>query len=254
MTTRATRSIAGSAVALMIASGLTVGTGAAVASADETNTDVANCALEQSVTYNDASTLWTDYTLTKEVVGDGTAAPGGEVTFRTTASGAGALVTRLDDFHPEGFELVGARHSVWKIFSGQSWSNVTDDVTRDSSASSVSISGAGWTTAGNSKATLETTYKVPADAVPGDKLNSGAGTTFVLVNGRKVVNPIDTCVTIREPNPAEAVTGSLDDLGLGSLTAGSTTFGDIVDDPAVFSAELINELDMGALLSGLAGS
>lgn len=254
MTTRATHTIAGSAAALMIASGLTVGTGVAVASADEANADVANCALTQSVTFNDISTAWTDYTLTKEVVGDGTAAPGGEVTFRTTARGAGALVTQLEDFHPAGFELVEARHSVWKLIGGQSWQDVTDDVTRDSSADSIRISGAGWTTAGNAKATLETTYKVPADAVPGEKLNTGAAMRLVLANGRKVVNPIDTCVTIREPNPVEAVTGSLEGLGLGSLTSGSTTFGDIVDDPAVFSAEFVNELDMGALLSGLTGS
>lgn len=254
MTTRATRTIAASAAALLIASGLTVGTGAAVASADEADTDVANCAIAQSVTFNDISTAWTDYTLTKEVVGDGTAAPGGKVTFRTTASGAGALISQLEDFHPAGFELVKARHSVWKLLGGQSWANVTDDVARDSSANSVSISGAGWTTAGNAKATLETTYKVPADAVPGDKLNTGAAMNVVLASGRKVANPIDTCVTIREPNPVEAVTGSLDGLGLGSLTAGSTTFGNIVDNPAAFSAEFVNQLDMGALLSGLAGS
>lgn len=256
MTSRTLRSLATGAAALLVASGLAAGTGAGVAGAEPVTAEptATECATSQTVTFNDASTLWTDYHLTKEVVGDGTAAPGGTVTFRTTVSGAGALVGRIDDFHPAGFELVRARESVWYLVGGQTWSTVTDDVIRDSATNSVRHSGAGWTTAGNAKATLETTYRVPDDATPGDVLNTGAATTLVLASGRKVANPINTCVTIREPNPAEAVTGSLEGLGLGSLTSGSSALGDIGADPAVFSADLINNIDVGQLIGAVAGS
>ena len=88
------------------------------------------------------------------------------MTFRTAASGAGALVTRIDDVHPAGFELVWARESVWKLVGGQEWTTVTDDVRRDASIGSVYRASAGWTTAFNTHATLETTYRVPAEATP----------------------------------------------------------------------------------------
>ncbi|MDX2358763.1 hypothetical protein [Dietzia sp. PP-33] len=250
MRSRTTRSVATGAAALLIASGMTVGTGAAIAGAAP-----AACATTQTVTFNDINTAWTNYTLHKEVVGDGTAAPGGTVTFRTTVSGAGALIDRIEDYHPEGFELVQARESVWKLIGGQEWSTVTDDVRSDSATNSVYKESAGWTTAGNAHITLETTYRVPADATPGEELNTGAGMSILgFINGDRVANPIGTCVTIREPNPVESVTGSLDGLGLGSLTTGSTALGDIGANPATFSADLINGLDLGQLIGGLAGS
>lgn len=233
----------------MVASGVTVGTGAAIAGAD-----TSQCDTSQRVTFSDWGTLGTRYHLDKEVVGDGTAAPGGTVTFRTTVSGAGALVSRIDDFHPEGFELVRARSSVWYLLGGQTWTTVTDDVNRDRANNSVYHSGAGWTTAGNANATLETTYRVPADATPGQVFNTGAAMNLVLAGSQRAANPINTCMTIREPNAAEAVSGSLDGLGLGSLTAGSTTAGDIATDPSTFSADLINGIDVGQLIGGLGGS
>lgn len=232
------------AAALMAVSGLTVGTATASAQV----TDTSQCKTSQIVERSWAGSLGTSYYINKEVVGDGTAAPGGEVTFRTTVSGAGALVTRIDDFHPEGFELLRARESVWKVLGGQSWTSVTSDVRTNSSNNSVYREGSGWTTAGGSFVTLETTYRVPNDATPGTVLNTGAGTDVALASGRWIVNPIDTCVTIREPNAAEAFTGSLDGLGLGSLTSGSTTAGGISSDPASFSSEIINGLDISQLI------
>ena len=231
------------AAALMATAGQVVVTPTAVAQAD-----TSQCETSQTAERSWAGSLGTKYYLNKEVVGDGTAAPGGEVTFRTTISGAGALVSRLDDFHPEGFELVRARESVWKVIGGQSWTTVTDDVLRDSSANSIYRTGAGWTTAAGAHAPLETTYKVPDTVSPGDVLNTGAGVTVALGEGRWVENPINTCVTIREPNAAEAVTGSLDDLGFGSATAGSTTSSGISSDPSGFIADIINDINIGELI------
>lgn len=243
MSRNPTKMVALGAAALMTLSGLTVGTATASA-----QTDTSQCKTSQTAEKRWAGSLGTRYYLTKEVVGNGTAAPGGEVTFRTTVRGAGALVSRLDDFHPEGFELVRARESVWKLFGGQSWSTVTDDVTRDSATNSVYKTGAGWTTAGGARVTLETTYRVPADAKPGDVFNTGAATTMTLSGGRWVVNPINTCVTVRDSNAAEAVSGSLDGLGLGSVTDGSTAAGDISSDPSGFIADIINGINIGELI------
>lgn len=243
------KTVAMSAAALMALSGM-VG-GAATASA---LTDTSACKTSQTKTYSWAGSLGTNYYLSKEVVGDGTAAPGGTVTFRTTVSGAGALVNRIDDFHPAGFVLINARESNWKVLGGQSWATVTNDVRKDAASNSVYRTGGGWTTAGNSYTTLETTYRVPDSATPGDVLNTGAGMNVALASGRHIANPIDTCVTIREKNAAEQVTGSLDGLGLGSLTSGSTTAGGISSDPAAFSSDLINGLDIGQIIAGAAGS
>ncbi|AWH92892.1 hypothetical protein [Dietzia lutea] len=229
---------------------------AAIASADPTPTadSPATCATSQTRTFSWPGSLGTDYHLTKEVVGDGTAAPGGTVTFRTTVSGAGALVTRIEDFHPQGFITVSARESVWKVFGGQTWTTVTDDVRTNAETSSVYRESSGWTTAGGAHATLETTYRVPDDATPGEVFDTGAGMTVALANGTKVANPIGTCVTIREKNATEQVAGSLEGLGLGSLTTGSTTLEGIAGSPATFSADLINQIDVGQLLAGVAGS
>ena len=238
------KTVAMGAAALMALSSLTAG--AATASAQPT--DTSKCETSQKVERSWGGSLGTKYYIEKEVVGDGTAAPGGEVTFRTTVSGAGALVREIVDYHPAGFELVRARESVWKVLGGQTWSNVTDDVRRNASNNSVTRASSGWTTAGGAYSTLETTYKVPNNVSPGDVLNTGAGTDIVLADGGWTVNPINTCVTIREPNAAEAVTGSLDGLGLGSLTSGSTAAGGVSSDPATFSSDIINGIDIGQLI------
>ena len=237
------KTIALGAAALMVLSGLTVSTATASA-----QTDTSQCQTSQKVERRWGGSLGTRYYIEKEVVGDGTAAPGGEVTFRTTVSGAGALVREIVDYHPAGFELVRARESVWKVLGGQSWTTVTDDVRRNASNNSVTRVSSGWTTAGGAYSTLETTYKVPNNVSPGDVLNTGAGTDIVLADGTWTVNPINTCVTIREPNAAEAVTGSLDGLGLGSVTSGSTAAGGISSDPAAFSSDIINGLDLGKII------
>ena len=238
------RLIALSAAALMAVTGLTAG----AATANAQPTDTSKCETSQKVERSWGGSLGTKYYIEKEVVGDGTAAPGGEVTFRTTVSGAGALVREIVDYHPAGFELVRARESVWKVLGGQTWSNVTDDVRRNATNNSVTRASSGWTTAGGAYSTLETTYKVPNNVSPGDVLNTGAGTDIVLIDGGWTVNPINTCVTIREPNAAEAVTGSLDGLGLGSVTSGSTAAGGISSDPAAFSSDIINGLDLAKII------
>lgn len=214
--------VAATASMAMIAAGVTVGLGASVAQAAPA------CALSQSVTDSWAGSLGTPYTVSKEVVGDGTVAPGHTVKYLTKVSGSGALVNQIRDFHPAGFQLVQARLNVSWVLGGQQWDDITETAVIDNN--SVRASSSGWTTAGGAVIALETTYKVPDDAAIGSELDSGAGTNIVLAGGDWNINPMGVCVTVRPPNPVEAGAGSLEDLGFGSLNSGSgQVFGSLTD-------------------------
>jgi len=210
------------ASAALVAGGVTVGLGASAAQAAPA------CALNQSVTSKWAGSLWTPYTVSKEVVGDGTVAPGQTVTYLTKVSGSGALVNEIRDFHPAGFQLVKARLNVKWLIGDQKWEDITGTAVIGNN--SVTAKGAGWTTAGGGVIALETTYKVPDNAVVGTQLDSGAGTNIVLAAGDWNINPMGVCVSIRPKNPVEAGAGSLEDLGFGSVNTGSgQVFGSLTD-------------------------
>lgn len=214
--------VATTASLVLLATGVTVGLGASVAQASPA------CALSQSVTDDWAGSWGLPYTVSKEVVGDGTVAPGQTVTYLTKVSGSGALVNQIRDFHPAGFQLVKARLNVKWLLGGQSWEDVTG--TAVVGDNSVVAKGTGWTTAGGGVIALETTYKVPDDATVGSQLDSGAGTNIVLAAGDWNINPMGVCVTIRQPNPVEAGAGSLEDMGFGSVNTGSgQVFGSLTD-------------------------
>ncbi|WP_092808600.1 hypothetical protein [Rhodococcus globerulus] len=214
--------VATTASLVLLATGVTVGLGASVAQAAPA------CALTQSVTESWAGSLGTPYTVSKEVVGDGTVAPGQTVTYLTKVSGSGALVSQIRDFHPAGFELVKARLNVKWLIGDQQWNDVTKTVVRGTD--SVIATGGGWTTIGGGIIALETTYKVPDDATVGSKLDSGAGTKIELLGGDWNINPMGVCVTVRQPNPVEAGAGSLEDMGFGSVNTGSgQVFGSLTD-------------------------
>ncbi|WP_420880113.1 hypothetical protein [Rhodococcus sp. (in: high G+C Gram-positive bacteria)] len=216
------RLAAATASLAVLAGGVTVGLGASVAQAAPA------CALKQSVTDDWPGSVWTPYTVSKEVVGDGKVAPGGTVTYLTKVSGSGALVNQIRDFHPAGFQLVKARLNVKWLIGDQQWTDVTSTAVVGNNA--VIATGGGWTTAGGGVIALETTYKVPETAVVGTQLDSGAGTNIVLAGGDWNINPMGVCVTIRQPNPVEAGAGSLEDLGFGSANSGSgQVFGSVTD-------------------------
>ena len=135
---------------------------------------------------------------------------------------------QIRDFHPAGFQLVKARLNVKWLIGDQKWDDVTKTVVVGNN--SVVAKGGGWTTAGGGVIALETTYKVPDNAVVGTQLDSGAGTNIVLAAGDWNINPMGVCVTIRQPNPVEAGAGSLEDMGFGSLNSGSgQVFGSLTD-------------------------
>ncbi|CAM2922897.1 Secreted protein [Prescottella defluvii] len=215
--------VAAAASVALLATGVTVGLGASAAQAAPA------CALSQSVTSKWAGSWGTPYTLSKEVVGDGKVAPGQTVTYITKVSGSGALVDQMRDFHPAGFQLVQARLNVKWVVGNQKWEDVTGTAVVGNN--SVIVRGGGWTTAGGGVIALETTYKVPDNATVGAKLDSGAGTNIVLASGNWNIDPMGVCVTVRPPNPVEAGSGSLEDLGLGSVNTGSGQFFGSFTDP-----------------------
>ncbi|NMM85179.1 hypothetical protein B2J88_12495 [Rhodococcus sp. SRB_17] len=226
MSRRSLRQAVATAASLtLLAAGVTFGLGASVAQAAPA------CQTAQSITTSWGGSLGFKYTLAKEIVGDGTVAPGQEVTYITKVSGGGgALANTIWDYHPAGFQLTKARLNVSWAVGGQSWSDVTDTAIQNSSDNSVTVKGGGWTTAGGAVIALETTYKVPSNAAVGAKIDSGGGANLILIDGYWDVNPMGVCVTIRQPNPIEAGSGSLDNAGLGSVNTGSgQVFGSITD-------------------------
>ncbi|MDH6676614.1 hypothetical protein M2284_000802 [Rhodococcus sp. LBL1] len=214
--------VATTASLALLAAGITVGLGTSVAQAAPA------CGLSQSVTDSWPGSFGTPYTVSKEVVGDGTVAPGHTVTYLTKVSGSGALVNEIRDFHPAGFQLVKARLNVKWVIGDQQWQDVTKTAVVGNN--SVIAKGSGWTTAGGGVIALETTYKVPDNVAVGTKFDSGAGTNIVLAAGDWNINPMGVCVTVRPPNPVEAGSGSLEDMGFGSVNTGSgQVFGSLTD-------------------------
>jgi len=198
---------------VLIAAGVTVGLGASVAQAAPA------CALNQSVTDSWAGSLGTPYTVSKEVVGDGKVAPGQTVTYLTKVSGSGALVNQIRDFHPAGFQLVKARLNVKWLIGDQKWDDVTKTVVVGNN--SVVAKGGGWTTAGGGIIALETTYKVPDNAVVGSQLDSGGPKSGGGGGGVGNQHRGGVAATPGAGNPRGAGAGSLGDMGFGSLNSGS---------------------------------
>lgn len=93
-----------------LAAGLFASAGAPVAGAQPADTSAS--AKSRTKEFSWPGSAGTPYFLTKEVIGEDTVAPGGQVTYRTTVRGGGALIDRIEDFHPQGFGLVSARESV----------------------------------------------------------------------------------------------------------------------------------------------
>lgn len=211
----ASRRIAASVAAVAVVAGGTVfglGAGAGVAAAEPCGTQATK------VQYGAAGLV--GIRLTKEVVGDAEVAPGGTVTYKTTVStadGVPPLLRAMTDFYPAGFTLESAS------VNGK---DVTPAVDANTNAARVQ-SSLGWLINGGNTATYETTYKVPDNAAVGTVYDSGASMTPDLW-GEQKWNPIGVCVTVRDKNAGETVTGSVDDAGFGS------------SDPAGFIADVIS--------------
>lgn len=226
----------------LIGSVLAVGLGAGVASA----APAANCKPAATVSSKQTGTR---YSMTKEVVG-GAVAPGGEVTFVNTYSGAGAIMNEMRDYAPAGFTLVKAETG-GKLFG---LINIKDDVTdRVGSVPNAPVVRGTWSTGANSQFVFKTTYRAPEDLTPGTKIYAGGGgMNIVLVGGNHSWNPIeDLCMSVREKGFNEAIGGSLEGAGLGSMnTASANAFGSLLN-PSGSINEIVKDLPLGDILGGL---
>lgn len=229
--------------AALLGSGLTAGLGAGVASAAPT----ADCKPAATVGSKQVGT-W--YQMTKEVEG-GEVAPGGTVTFVNTYSGAGGILNEMRDYAPTGFVRIKAETG-GKLLG---LIEIKDDVTNNAgSIPNVTIAKGVWSTAANSEFVLKTTYRVPADLTPGTKIFAGGGGFNVvgLISGNHNWNPIENlCMTVREKNINEAIGGSLEDIGLGSVnTASANVFGSVLN-PSGSIANVVKDLPLGDILGGI---
>ncbi|WP_182346757.1 hypothetical protein [Tomitella gaofuii] len=244
-----TRIAAAGASAALIATGMSVAVGTGVASAYDAET----CTTSAQREYSNAGSLGTHYYLSKEIVGDGTVAPDGTITFLIKGWGASAMINELTDYHPAGFELVKAELNVSWVLGGQGWEDATARAVK--SGNSVSVEGAGWTTASGATAAIRTTYKAPSNLEPGTRIDvGGAGFNVMLAGGNHQWEDMNLCATVRAKNVGEQVSGSLDNAGLGSVnTASANAFGSLTD-PQGSIAGIINNLDFGKIIGGAMGS
>ena len=238
---------AGAAAALSLTGAAISGTAVAAA---------AECSTTGSRTFQDTGIT---YTISQEIVGSSEVAPGGTVKYLTKVSSNSALggvIRQITDHHPAGFSLVKAEIDYSNAVGKRNTSDETAGAEKDASANTIKVSGAGWTTAttlGGGYVGLITTYKVADSAVPGEKLKSGADISLqrMFDQRHEAFDPSGVCVTVREKNAIENVTGSLDNAGLGSATGsadGSSEMSAASSDPQSFIAGIVNQLDLGKII------
>lgn len=178
---------------------------------------------------------------TREVVGDGTVAPGGTVTYRTTFS----VTSVVDRFLNKVVDLPPGPEFTYVAGSARAGGKTVDTAV-DATTGGVTMTNFGWRLSKNTGDTVvfEVTYKAPDDLTIGNVYNSGIifhPTTWA--TDQNFPN-VGAWVKARGANPGEAVSGSLDGAGFGSsgpIANGSSGSG-IVNDPAGFIADIISNV------------
>lgn len=240
------RLTAAGASAVLLATGASATVGVSVAAAEEatcvaTSTDVREPTIA-------LGPLKHKYTYEKTVLkpSDARVPANGTVTYQTTISTAEGLplIYSVVDHPPEGYTPVNAwvtaKHAI-----GEPRNKV--QFSKQDGGYKVA-NGAGWMLTAGEPLIVEMEYRVPADAVPGKQVHSrGTDVSGTLKIGAQLPG-LTSCVTVREKNAVEAGTGSLDDLGLGSVNTASTgAFGSLTD-PTGSISDVINGLDFGKLI------
>lgn len=229
--------------AALIGSGLTVGLGAGVASADP----AAEC--NATTTFSGSQGLTLTQTVTPAKV-----QPGGKVTYTTKVSRSTAVGWNLAEigvFHPAGFALNEGASTVnaWHVVGGQKSESV--NMQNDAAKGlywTKSGTVTGWDMNGGHYAELSTTFTVPQDAKVGSAHQAGVQAKPVAWNSQEW--PVTgACVTIREKNAVEAGAGSLEGLGLGSINSGSSQIFGSLTDPQGSMTDVI-----GGILGNVLGN
>lgn len=228
------------ATAALLATGMTVAAGAGVAGAQE-----ADCKPQMNLTGSSGLVI-------EQKADKSSVAPGGTVTYQTKVSRSGVniwMLGEIGDFHDPALTLEGSRLNVFQVIGGQTWG--ATHLQNDPAKNLYWEKGSGWDMTGGNYVILETTYKVSEGAEVGKQLISGVQAKPVGWQTSQEWPDRGACVEIREKNPVENVTGSLDSAGLGSATGsadGSSAGSQISSDPSGFIADIINQINLGKLI------
>ena len=240
------RIVAASASAALLAAGGAVSIGAGAANAQEST--CASTSTEVREPTIAAGPLKHKYTYEKTVFKprDASVPAGGTVTYKTTVSTKEGLplVYSVVDHPPAGFTPVTA----WVTAPRMKGTKRTEVEFAPQDGGYKVANGAGWMLSSGKPLTVEMEYRVPDDVTPGQAITSGGtDVTGTLKIGAELAD-LDACVTVRDKNPVEAATGSLDDIGLGSLNTASTgAFGSLTD-PTGSITDVINGVELSKLL------
>ena len=179
-------------------------------------------------------------------------APGGTVKteIKLTAGYTALGTAKITDVHPKELQIKSATVEAWHL-GGHQTHDVQVTADSPTHATVRNTAGVGWAMA-NGYVTVVFTYKVADDVKPGTllKVPSGMIVGYNIGSDTKREN-MDVCVKVREKNPVEVATGSLDDAGLGSATGsadGGSAGSQISSDPAGFIADIINQINLGKLI------
>lgn len=217
------RAAAVAASAALVATGLTVGLGAGVASA-------ADCNQTAHASKKDASTWGVTHNYDK-TVSAAQASGGTLITYKTVVGTTGIgnpYLNTFTDYPPTGFGApVKATVTAFTVSipTGQH----TAEVTPVPNGAGYKVTSTGWFINSGNPVTIEMTYKVPNGVPVGGQVVSGGIATAGTVGIGENLPGLTTCFVGRIANPGEAVTGSLDIGGLGSAEGQLSSTGSISD-------------------------
>lgn len=191
------------------------------------------------------------WTYNKKIL-DAEVAPGGTVKteIKLTAGYTAVGTAKITDVHPKELQIKSATVEAWH---GGGHQTHDVQVTADSPTRATvrNTAGVGWAMA-NGYVTAVFTYKVADDVEPGTLLKVPSGMVVGYNIGSDTMKEnMDVCVKVREKNPVEVATGSLESAGLGSATGsadGGSAGSQISSDPAGFIADIINQINLGKLI------
>ncbi len=225
----------------MLATGLTVAVGAGTAAAAES-------------TCQPTRNFKADGIILEQTADKAEVAPGGTITYTTKVSReSGAwMLKEIGQFHDPALTLKDSRLNVSWAAGGQKWgeTHLTNDAAKNLYWERTNN---GWAMAGGKYAALEMTYTVSEDAKPGTQLVSGVQAKPGDWNSQEWPTE-GACVTVRDKNPVETVTGSLDSSGLGSMNTASTSMFGSLTNPTGSITDVINGIDFGKIIGGAMGS
>ncbi|MFD4295242.1 hypothetical protein ACFWPA_13410 [Rhodococcus sp. NPDC058505] len=209
----------GALVAAGAVVGLGLGTGVASA---------ADCNQSSSASKNDASTWGITHTYNRSV-NVSEAAGGTKVTYKTVIGTTGIgnpYVNTITEFAPEGFDApIESTITAYNAVGGQQ----PEPVTPTPNAGGWKFTSTGWFVNSGNPVTLETTYLVPKNAVPGSAVTSGGVGVAGTVGVGTELPGLTACFKVRIPNAGESVLSVADETGLGSAEGQLSSTGSISD-------------------------